>query len=272
MNPSGPDKKDVTTVGIKINNSDTLKERDEKDPYRIKNRYDGDRLDDIFYDGRLRNATLNQNTDVQFRPYFKDPDITMFNMMRTPNWEKAEDRAFIDFKYIPENGQTYKRERGQDKIWNDHLRDENRRYKDAMWTPMEYMPTGTNFDMPWGAEQKWVDRPDKPKRRRIGTNVTDSMLGISVEPPYQKLNPDYTGAHQKSLSSFKLNYGTENYMYTSTMDGTKPEYLPEMTSVPKIDLKKPRFKNESRELRHMNKNADYFNLCNRLYKNSLIKN
>lgn len=213
------------------------------------------------------NANIRDNLQMQFRPYYKNADASMLSLMRNPNWEKRENAAFADFKYIPENGQTYENASGHNPLWNDHLQHEKRRYTDNFKTPRLFEPTGTAIDLEDGYEQTYYERPNKPKRRRVNRLVTDSALR-NAEPGYQNLYPDYTGAHQKPMDELAVDRHVENYQYgphskTSNFCMSDNEYN---IQLPKKREKKPNFKNSVYESLYDTANSKYHNLKLRLLK------
>lgn len=226
----------------------------------------GDGISLYAQDNQYRNKFVNENLDVQFRPYYKNADASKLSLMRTPQWERKENRAFADFKYIPENGQTFENASGYNKIWNDHLHDQTRRFSNNFITPRLFEPTGTNIDLPDGYEQTYYGRPDPPKKRRINTLKTDTAL-LPAIAGYQDLVPDYTGTHQKQMSSFRIDRNTQNYQYgpyskTQNFCGNDYEYLPG----PAKSESKPFFKNKVYEKLYSDKNSKYHNLKHRLMK------
>lgn len=229
--------------------------------------FPGDDLYNMYYDNTLRNFKNNQNTDVQFRPFYKNPDASRLNIYRTPQWEAAEDRAFAEFKYVPERGETWDRASGRNKIWRDYEREQDRRYKRAFTTPYEYMPVGTNVELPWIAEQRWNGRPDKPKRRRLAENITDPVLH-PVEPPIQKFNVVTSGTHRPTVDSYKIDYNPSDYMYT--VNSTNPAYFKE--SVDTHRTPRSKYSREKEGQLYLRKaDSKYYNMSQRIYKNSFLK-
>ena len=228
---------------------------------------------------------------LQFRPFFKDAETAQLSIFRAPAYEKYENAAFAEFKYVPENGQTYDRSNGLNLIWNDFQKEQDRRFSGRLYqTPMDYIPFGTNIEMPNGVREQLEPPGRSAKRRRFNNVHTDSVLTNNYYASSQEsqLRPDITALGATG--------GLEESNVIDMDDEDKPDGgIPQMYSVPDMDinnyldssardieesntatqvfddtqqyLKFPKYKNLTEALWRHRQNGTFHNYFRRLYKN-----